>query len=61
MKLVAYQEKKFSEQFFDLLLSLGNDWKIDDLNVDPQQEEVSVFFFANYIDSKAELLKQITN
>jgi len=42
----------FSEQFFDLLLNFGDDWKVDQVKVDFKTEEVDIFVI--YIGSKAE-------
>lgn len=41
----------FSEQFFDLLLNLGDDWKVDDVKVNFDLEEVDIF--VSFIGSKA--------
>jgi transposase len=45
-------KKMFSEQFFDLLLNFGDDWKVDDVKVDFNLEEVDIF--VSYIGDKAE-------
>ena len=42
----------FSTQFFDLLLNFGDEWKVDDVNVDFKSEEVDIFI--SYIGDKAE-------
>ena len=42
----------FSEQFFDLLLNFGDDWKVDDVKVNFNLEEVDIFVI--YIGKKAE-------
>ena len=42
----------FSEQFFDLLLNFGEDWKVEDVKVDFKMDEVDIF--VRYIGSKAE-------
>src|SRR5680860_326940 len=42
----------FSEQFFDLLLNFGDDWKVDDVKVNSLSGEVDVF--VSFIGSKAE-------
>ena len=33
----------FSEQFFDLLLNFGDDWKVDSVKIDFKLSEVDVF------------------
>jgi len=40
----------FSEQFFDLLLNFGDDWKVDDVKVNFNLEEVDIFVI--YIGKK---------
>lgn len=42
----------FSEQFFDLLLNFGDDWKVDEVKVDHPSEEVDVY--VSFIGGKAE-------
>ena len=42
----------FSEQFFDLLLDLGDDWKVDEVKMNFILEEVDIF--VSYIGTKAE-------
>lgn len=42
----------FSEQFFDLILDFGDDWKVDDVKVNFISEEVDVY--VSYISNKAE-------
>ena len=42
----------FSEQFFDLLLDFGDEWKVDNVKVNFQLEEVDIF--VSYIGSQAE-------
>jgi len=42
----------FSEQFFDLLLNFGDDWKVDNVKVNSLSGEVDVF--VSFIGSKAE-------
>ena len=42
----------FSEQFLDLLLNFGEDWKVEDVKVDFKMDEVDIF--VRYIGSKAE-------
>ncbi len=42
----------FSEQFFDLLLDLGDSWLVDDVKVNFKLEEVDVYI--KYVGSKAE-------
>ena len=42
----------FSEQFFDLLLNLGGDWKVDEVKMNFILEEVDIF--VSYIGTKAE-------
>jgi len=42
----------FSEQFFDLLLNFGDDWKVESIKVDVNKEEVDVF--VKYLEKKAE-------
>ena len=42
----------FSEQFFDLLLNFGDDWKVDDVKVNFKLSEVDVFVI--YIGGQAE-------
>jgi len=42
----------FSEQFFDLLLNYGDDWKVDDVKVDFKLNEVDVF--VSFIGKQAE-------
>ena len=42
----------FSEQFFDLLLNLGDDWKVDEVKMNFILEEVDIF--VSYIGTKAE-------
>lgn len=42
----------FSEQFFDLLLDFGDDWRVDDVKVDFLSEEVDVY--VSFIGSRAE-------
>ena len=42
----------FSEQFFDLLLDFGDDWKVDTVKADFLLEEVDIF--VSYVGSKAE-------
>ncbi|PCI08749.1 MAG: hypothetical protein COB73_06560 [Flavobacteriaceae bacterium] len=42
----------FSEQFFDLLLNYGDDWKVDDVKVDFKLNEVDVFM--SFIGEKGE-------
>ena len=41
----------FSEQFFDIVLNFGDDWKIDDVKVNFKTEEVDVY--VSFIGSKA--------
>jgi len=42
----------FSEQFFDLLLDFGDNWKVERVYVNSKSEEVDVF--VDYIDQEAE-------
>src|SRR5680860_1103745 len=42
----------FSEQFFDLLLNFGDDWKVDEVKVNFLSEEVDVY--VSFIGGKAE-------
>lgn len=42
----------FSEQFFDIILNFGDAWKVDDVKVNFQTEEVDVY--VSFIGSKAE-------
>ena len=42
----------FSEQFFDLLLNFGDDWKVDDVKVNFKLEEVDIY--VSYISDNAE-------
>lgn len=42
----------FSEQFFDLLLNFGDDWKVDDVKVNFLSEEVEVY--VSFVGAKAE-------
>lgn len=42
----------FSEQFFDLLLDFGDDWKVETVKVDLLSEEVDIL--VSYVGSKAE-------
>tara|TARA_R110002051_G_scaffold297166_1_gene363417 strand:- start:811 stop:2022 length:1212 start_codon:yes stop_codon:yes gene_type:complete len=42
----------FSEQFFDLLLNFGDDWKVEDVKVNFLTQEVDVF--VSFIGKKAE-------
>lgn len=42
----------FSEQFFDLLLNFGDDWKVDDVKVNFKTEEVDIF--VSFLGLKAE-------
>ena len=42
----------FSEQFFDMLLNFGDDWKVEDVKIDFIAEEVDIF--VSYINSNAE-------
>tara|TARA_R110002072_G_C7868386_1_gene527045 strand:+ start:46 stop:1257 length:1212 start_codon:yes stop_codon:yes gene_type:complete len=42
----------FSEQFFDLLLDFGDDWKVDDVKVNFKIAEVDIF--VSYIGTKAD-------
>lgn len=42
----------FSEQFFDLLLNFGDDWKVDDVKANFKSAEVDIF--VSYIGKKAE-------
>ena len=42
----------FSEQFFDLLLNFGDDWKVDDVKVNFKLEEVDIYM--SYISDNAE-------
>ena len=41
----------FSEQFFDLVLNFGDDWRVDDVKVNFKTEEVDIF--VSYIGNKA--------
>ena len=51
VKIAIHPEKKyqkriktmFSEQFFDLLLNLGDDWKVDEVKMNFILEEVASF------------------
>ena len=42
----------FSEQFFDLLLNFGDDWKVDDVKVDFKSDEVDIYL--SYIADRAD-------
>ena len=42
----------FSAQFFDLLLDLGEEWKVDDVKVNTLLGEVDIY--VSYLESKAE-------
>ncbi len=44
----------FSEQFFDLLLNFGDDWKVETVKVNHELEEVDVHI--NYVGKQAECL-----
>ncbi|MCF6271221.1 MAG: hypothetical protein L3J41_16030 [Melioribacteraceae bacterium] len=42
----------FSEQFFDLLLNFGKDWKVEAVKINHQTEEVNVYM--RYVGLRAE-------
>lgn len=42
----------FSEQFFDLCLNFGDDWKVDDVKVNFKSDEVDIY--VSYIADKAD-------
>jgi len=42
----------FSEQFFDLILNFGDDWKVETVKVNHELEEVDVYI--NYVGKQAE-------
>lgn len=44
--------KEFTEQFFDLLLELDENWKVDTVKADYKEKEVEIHI--SYIESKAE-------
>lgn len=42
----------FSEQFFDLVLNFGDDWRVDDVKVNFKLEEVDIYL--SYVPDKAD-------